>query len=187
MSYPVRRQDWSWDEFLAYADQKAERHEFIDGEPVLQAQGTRAHALVLTALAAILHESLKGKGYAVMVNAPFLRVGEDRFRPDVMVVEGERSDHDDVHEEHAPVLLAEVISGGTERRDRGRKWISYRSIPSLTVYLLVDPANRTVEIFTRSRDVWQVEFLDSRDRLRLGAPLSVDLTVANVFEDLGPL
>lgn len=185
MSFPVRRQDWSWEEFLAYADHKAERHEFIDGEPILQAPGTRAHALVLTALAANLRDALRGQGHAVMVNTPFLRVREDRFRPDVMVVEGHRDDNSTA-EEDAPLLLAEVMSGGTERRDRGRKWISYRTIPSLLAYLLVDPANQTVEVFLRRKEVWQLEVLDHDAPLVLPVPLACRIPVSHFFEDLGP-
>ncbi len=46
-------------------------------------------------------------------------------------------------------MIVEVVSPATEDYDRGRKFEHYRSIPSLSRYLLVASARINVELYTR--------------------------------------
>lgn len=47
--------------------------------------------------------------------------------------------------EHAPCLVVEVISPGTESIDRREKMLNYRKMPSLRAYLIVDQDRRWIE------------------------------------------
>lgn len=51
-----------------------------------------------------------------------------------------------------PVLIVEVISPSTEGYDRGKKFDSYRSIPSFREYLIVHQDRRHVEYYSRQDD-----------------------------------
>jgi len=50
-----------------------------------------------------------------------------------------------------PQLIVEVLSESTERYDRGDKWLAYRTIPSLTDYVMVSSTRREVEHYQRCR------------------------------------
>ncbi|MDZ4792535.1 MAG: Uma2 family endonuclease [Hyphomicrobiales bacterium] len=72
--------------------------------------------------------------------------------PDVLVfcrklTEGATSVHD-------PVVLFEVLSKGTEQRDRSEKWALYQKLPSLQHYVLVERDKAQVEVFSRPDAEW---------------------------------
>jgi len=48
-----------------------------------------------------------------------------------------------------PQLIIEVLSESTERYDRGDKWLAYRTIPSLTDYVMISSIRREVEHYQR--------------------------------------
>jgi Uma2 family endonuclease len=70
--------------------------------------------------------------------------------PDVLVVCGEPAFADE-HRDMVtnPKLIVEVLSPTTESYDRGRKFESYRTIPSLEEYVLVSQERPHVERFLR--------------------------------------
>jgi len=45
-----------------------------------------------------------------------------------------------------------VLSESTERYDRGDKWLAYRTIPSLTDYVMISSTRREVEHYQRLPD-----------------------------------
>ncbi|GEO80396.1 Uma2 family endonuclease [Pararhodospirillum oryzae] len=174
-------QIWSWPEFVSYADSVADRAEFIDGQPVLQATGTRDHARAVLGVGLALRAVLSDHGFDAVTAGPWLRIGEDRFLPDVMVVSREALAETTTREIASAVIVVEVLSGSTELRDRGRKWASYRRLPGLHAYLLVDTINREVEAFTQRSDVWTVDFLGEGDRASLQQPVPMKLPVKRLL------
>jgi Uma2 family endonuclease len=73
--------------------------------------------------------------------------------PDSSVVCGEARFHD----EHRDVLVnprvvIEVLSPSTERYDRGKKFLRYQQIPSLTDYIMIAQAYPSVEHYARRAD-----------------------------------
>lgn len=81
------------------------------------------------------------------------------------------------------MLIAEVLSESTEKRDRDAKWRLYRRLPSLRHYLLVSQTERRIEHFAREGDVWRYEDLTGEGGLHFGA-LAVSLPVAAVYEGI---
>ena len=55
-----------------------------------------------------------------------------------------------------PFLLAEVVSPGSDNRDRAEKWDLYRRLPSLQHYLMIDRDRAVIDVMDRAgeRD-WQ--------------------------------
>jgi Uma2 family endonuclease len=73
--------------------------------------------------------------------------------PDVVVVCGEPQFTDDRRDTLVnPNLIVEVLSESTEAYDRGRKFEHYRSLESLSEYLLVSSERVSAELFTRRPD-----------------------------------
>jgi Uma2 family endonuclease len=59
-----------------------------------------------------------------------------------------------------PVIIVEVMSPSSEADDAGRKWFSYRKIPSLKHYLVFSQDQR-VEVHSRAGDLWRERFLSA--------------------------
>jgi Uma2 family endonuclease len=51
-----------------------------------------------------------------------------------------------------PDMIFEVLSPMTELHDRGAKWIAYRTIPTLTDYVMISSARRELEHYHRDAD-----------------------------------
>lgn len=94
-----------------------------------------------------------------------------------------------VLEERGQLCLGEtnryVFSDSTERYDRGAKFASYRSIPTLEDYLLVSQTAVQVEHYHRRPDgTWIFRVLGPRQVLELSSlscSLSVEAVYAKVF------
>ena len=78
--------------------------------------------------------------------------------PDVIVVCGEPEFDDDQVDTLInptlinPTLIVEVLSGSTESYDRGKKFGHYRSVESITEYLLVAQDECRIEQFVKQTD-----------------------------------
>jgi Uma2 family endonuclease len=60
-----------------------------------------------------------------------------------------------------PVIIVEVMSPSSEADDAGRKWFSYRKIPSLKHYLVFSQDQRVVQVHSRAGDLWRERFLSA--------------------------
>jgi Uma2 family endonuclease len=88
-----------------------------------------------------------------------------------------------------PSVLFEVLSDSTESYDRGEKFAHYRTIPSLTDYVLLSQKQVLVEHFQRQDDGgWLLRALGPGDSLALpsiGCEVAVDGFYRKVFEERG--
>src|SRR5437660_2835910 len=80
------------------------------------------------------------------------QVNERRyFYPDVTVACGEQ----DEKTLKNPVLVIEVLSPSTEKRDRGAKFKAYKRLPSLQEYVLIGSESKTIEVYRREGAFWK--------------------------------
>lgn len=100
--------------------------------------------------------------------------------PDVMVVCGDLEPGATSTDQ--PVVLFEVMSSGSEARDRFEKWHLYRLLEALQHYVLVVRDRPLVEVFDRNDGEWTghhvIEGLDAV--LRLEA-IDVELPLATIY------
>ena len=94
-------------------------------------------------------------------------------RPDVLVYCGPRVPRG-VQEVGNPLILVEVLSPSTKKRDHGVKLEGYFTLPSLFHYLIIDPERRL--LVHHRPGVAETEIVTG-PRLQLEPPgLDVDLT-----------
>ena len=74
-------------------------------------------------------------------------MADDFYYPDVFVRCG--AERGDPYFKTDPVLIAEVLSPGTQRYGRGDKRLAFFGLPSLSEYVLIVQDRRRVEIFRR--------------------------------------
>lgn len=84
-----------------------------------------------------------------------------------------------------PALLVEVLSPSTADNDRGRKFLFYRSIPSLHYYLLVETQKPQVELFSRiDADNWNFREYRGLDKVVPLPALTLELPLVEVYRKL---
>jgi Uma2 family endonuclease len=143
------------EEYLSI-DRAAEwRSEYIDGEMIARDRASHRHSIITANIAGELGNHLRNSPCTVALAQ--LRVATDRRRhytyPDVVVVcDPPQFVDDQLDTVTNPTLIAEVLSDSTEKYDRGGKFERYRSIPSLSEYLLLAQDRVHVELFTRQPD-----------------------------------
>ena len=183
--------------FLAWEAVQPVRREYVDGQVypktgALGAQDTIAHntvahnTITLNAYTS-LRPALKGTPCRAYCMDLKLRVNDkgDFLYPDLMVTcdARDRPSVEDRFISH-PWLIAEVLSDSTAAYDRGRKFELYRSIASLTHYLLIEQDRPHADLFFKNEQgQWVLQALTADDAIqieRLGQPWPV----ATLFEEV---
>lgn len=85
-----------------------------------------------------------------------------------------------------PVVVVEVLSPGTETRDRFEKWDGYRQIPELTHYVLVQRDKPLAEIRTRDGQAWKLDTIEGLDAELALPALDFAMPLSAVYEDVLP-
>jgi Uma2 family endonuclease len=83
-----------------------------------------------------------------------------------------------------PTALIEVLSPGTEPRDRYEKWDRYKELPSLRHYVLVHRDKPMIEVRSRQGDIWTVEIIEGLDQIFALPALDFEMALAAVYEDV---
>jgi len=128
------------------------KSEYFQGEMFAMGGAGAAHNRLVWNLIAELGPRLRSgpcQGYPSDMRVRVSATGLYTY-PDVVVVCGEPRFLDDRRDTLLnPSLIVEVLSPSTEAYDRGRKFEHYRSIPSLTEYLLVASDRIHLDLYAR--------------------------------------
>lgn len=122
------------DYLLAERD-AAVRHEYLNGQVVAMAGGSRAHNLLATRVARLLGNHLEGGPCRVFQSDMKVQVSAANryYYPDVMVCCGPIAAEPEPDYETAPCLIVEVLSPRTADTDDGEKRVNYQTLASLQV------------------------------------------------------
>ena len=174
-------------DFLAWEASQTEKHEFVAGEVFAMVGALREHVMVSLNIASALKQRLRGKPCHTYIADLKLRVEatDAFFYPDVMV----SCDTNDNKAEQFisnPTLIIEVLSDSTAAYDRGDKFAAYRSLESLQEYVIVDIDSRRVECFRRTMEnEWLLHDYHGDVACQFHS-LDIDITLADIFEDIEP-
>ena len=145
------------------------RHEFLDGEVVAMAGGSRAHNLLTTRVARLFGNHLEGSSCRVYQSDMKVRIerGNRFYYPDVMVCCDPLGPDADDYYETAPKLFVEVLSPRTAANDDGEKRVNYQTLESVIEYLLLDPETGAAVLYRRNGAFWTRYALAADDDLEL--------------------
>lgn len=169
------------DEFLGWEERQDGRHEFLQGEVVAMVGGTVAHNQIAGNVYTALRAELRGSPCRVFQETMRILAAESVFYPDVFVTCAAMDDRDRLATE--PTVIVEVLSDSTSSYDHTTKNAAYRSLPSLTQYVLVHQRVAVVESFRRAGDGWTHELLSGRDGTLTIPALEVTLPLSTIYED----
>lgn len=158
------------DEYLKLEEKSKIRYEFMDGEIFAMAGATRKHNLATTNISTELNLQLRETDCEVYASdfRVKLRDGHNVY-PDVAVACGEIDTTDNDKTLLNPVVVFEVLSKSTEKRDRSEKAEDYFNLRSLKEYILVSQYRVRIEHFSRQKNnVWTLKiYEDLEDLLEL--------------------
>ena len=175
----------TFEDYLEFEEASPLRHEFVAGEVYAMEGASRRHGRIVGNIYMRLRTAAAGGPCEAYLVGLQLRVGNDIYYPDAIVA-CSPSDTDN-HRVNEPRLLVEVTSPSTARVDRTNKLQAYRSIPSLTTYLIVEQASRRVVRHWRDTSgEWQQEDLRGDGTMMLSCPEAM-LTLDQIYEGLAPL
>lgn len=169
-------------EYLALERTAEKKSEYYNGEIFAMAGATHPHNVIVTNTVAHLNTQLRRRGCELYSNDMRVKVSPTDLytSPDVVVVCGSPRFEDEQQDTWLnPTLLVEMLSKSTEDYDRRRKFEHYRTLESLTDYVLISQERALVEHRVhRADNRWLVSFYTGTETSvpieSLGCKLALD-------------
>ncbi len=179
---------WTAAEYLAFERHHPEKHMFVDGNVILQAGSSRAHAIISANVLSNLHQQLHARSCTVYGSDMRIAIPKaKRYVYAEVTVACQTSQFEDDQEDILtnPTLIVEVLSPSTERDDRGKKFLAYQTINSFQEYLVIAQDSIFIEHFVRHTDkLWLFEAItDLTSEVRLGS-IDCTLSIASIYEKI---
>ena len=142
-------------EYLAGERKREYKSEYWNGELYAMAGASERHNLITTNVVIELGTQLRGRSCKVYPSDMRVQIKVTGLYtyPDVVVVCGKpRFEDEDNDTLLNPTVLVEVLSKSTETYDRGKKFENYRTLDSLTEYVMIAQDRVHVEHYVRQLD-----------------------------------
>lgn len=143
------------EEYLALERRAEYKNEYFDGEIFAMVGASRKHNLITTNITRELSQQLKATPCEVYSSDMRIRIPNANIYTyaDVTVAGGEPKFEDaELDTLLNPDLIVEVLSKSTASYDRRQKFAFYRTIESLTDYILVSQETLHVEQYAKQAD-----------------------------------
>ena len=176
------------EQYLEIERQAEYKSEYFNGEMFAFAGATENHVVIVGNLSANFHAQLRNKKCKFYANDMRVKVNITGLYtyPDVVVVCGIPQFEDNENDTLLnPIVIIEVLSPSTENYDRGTKFEHYRTIESLSDYILVAQDKIHVEHYVRQSDrSWLFsEFKSIKDKFQIQS-IGRDLSVEEIYEKI---
>lgn len=172
------------EEFLVWAETRPEKHwELFDGAPQMQQSQTWGHQEAVMALYRLFYAAIRDANLPLFVGTQGIAVKagpHTAFEPDVVVFSGRMAKADSVVPE--PVIVAEVLSPSTARKDLTVKFAGYFNVPSIEHYLIADWEEQEIIHHRREGRGLAKPVILREGRLALDPP-GLALDIAEIFRD----
>ena len=181
--------EYTLEEYAELEKNSEERLEFFEGNVWSMAGASPNHESIVINLSAELRNKLRGRGCKIYGSN--LRVKVPIYQPyrypDVTAISGERA-FENFHGLEVlvnPSLIVEVLSPSTEAFDLNEKFTYYKSIESLTEYMLVAQEFPHVTLYTKqTTEVWlHREYNSTEDKVYLSS-LDCEISLAEIYLDI---
>jgi Uma2 family endonuclease len=134
------------DEFERFTENRDERYELIDGQPIRKPDMKPPHIWVIERLKRRL-ERMLSKGLFIRDDKPVEFSGSYLPRPDIAVVRGDEDTYETRYPLPEDVALLIEVSITTLSDDQGKKRRVYSS-SNIAVYWIINAVDRQVEVYT---------------------------------------
>jgi Uma2 family endonuclease len=145
----------SLEEFLIWEAKQEEKYEYDDGVIIMMTGGMRIHNLISGGVYATLRQQLAGKSCIPHFETKIICPNRKVRYPDVSVDCGPWNPKDTYQK--TPTLVVEVLSPSSGATDYLRKTRDYASVPSIDIYLIVNPDSPIIDVFRRVGDALEMQ------------------------------
>lgn len=187
MSSSVIECQYTAQEYLALERAAETKSEYYQGEIIPMTGASRRHNLLVTSLIVALYNQIGECHCEVYPSDMRVAIPAETYTyPDVVVAcDPPQFEDAQVDTLVNPTVLVEVLSQSTENYDRGRKFQGYRTINSLTDYILISQDRCRVEQFTRQPDdFWLYKaYEEMTDTLQIQS-IDCAIQLQNIYEKL---
>ncbi len=162
----------SEDEYLEGEEISDIKHEYIDGEVWEMAGASLRHNIITSAVSRHFGNHLEGARCTTVSSDFKVKTTDCFFYPDVVVLCSDDDEYNYFTDK--PLIIVEVLSKNTRKIDQTIKMASYKTLPSLQEYVLIEQDFAEVEVCRRNNN-WISE------RYFLGDDVtfeSIDLTLS---------
>lgn len=171
--------------YLEMERQSKVKHEYFAGRMYAMSGASYEHNQIASNLVRLIGNQLEDQECDVIQSDLRVQVSSTGLYtyPDVVVICGEPR-FADSHMDTLlnPIFIAEVLSSSTEAYDRGEKFSHYRTLESLTDYLLVSQNRQRIELYTRQPDgEWRYRVIESENASLKVESLGIHLYLADVY------
>lgn len=160
------------------------KHEYLGGVVYAMAGARNVHNVIATNTIVAVGARLRGRRCRPFNSDTKIRIRlpvQVRFYyPDVSVVCQPNPQNDSFQDE--PALLVEVLSRRTRRIDEGEKKDAYLTIPSLSVYILIEQELPAVVVFRRTEHGFVREVYEGLGAVVPLGELQTELPLAEIYE-----
>lgn len=167
-------------DYLAGEEISDIKHEYVEGQVYARAGAKINHNKIVRNMSSLLWNHLRHQPCEPLSGDMLVKTLGKRFRyPDVVVVcDDDPSEDERVLE--SPILIIEVLSKSTRKKDKGEKRLEYLAIPSLLEYVLIEQDFAEIEVQRRSAS-WQSSYYFLGDEVVLES-VNASLPVEAIYE-----
>lgn len=182
----ARLRRWTLEEFLAWEEHQAAKHEFVDGEVPLMTGVTQGHDRIVANLIANLSGKLRGSPCRAGRSDLRVMTGNGNVRyPDVLIDCGPF--RCEAREASEPVVLLEVLSRTTAWTDLHDKLRDYDATPAVRQYIVVAQDEPRIVVWERdpSGRLALASGLEAQDGQLALSATDAALRMSEIYEGLG--
>ena len=175
---------WTVEQFLAWAAKQEGRYEFDGQRPVAMTGGTARHNRITTNIHAALRSRLRGTPCSYFGPDLGVRtIGEAVRFPDALITCTKFPDTERIAPDF--VVVFEVLSPESGRRDHIEKVREYAAVASILHYAIVESSGSGLLVLHRKRgnDPFTALTLAGEDTLTL-PEIGIQIPVAEFYEDV---
>ncbi len=167
----------SEEEYLEIEQHSDIKHEYINGEMWAMAGTSLAHNILTSNVSRHFGNHLDGTRCTAVSSDLKVKANHHFFYPDVVVLCS--NENDDFYTEQ-PLILVEVLSKSTEKFDKTFKMESYKTLPSLQEYVLIQQDTAEIMVCPRNNS-WAAEFFFLGDNVTFES-IGLTLPVETIYQ-----
>lgn len=179
------------EEYLRIEDESLQKHEYHNGKIIPVSGASFIHNAIAVNVLTALKIATRGQDSTYYVTNSDTKIwieAIERFvYPDVAVVSGAPyffEKRKDIITN--PLLVVEILSPGTQKKDRTSKFDLYRTLSSLKEYVLVDQDQSIVSIFSQADDWKETKARGMNQYVNLTSTNTV-LELSGIYEGIDAL
>jgi len=150
---------------------------YAENALVDMAGGSVAHAALCARIATLVNVAVGDSPCMAYSSDARMKLAEKQYLyPDVMISCGQEAGSMLTN----PIVVIEVLSPTTEKRDRGAKFKAYQALPSVQEYMLIGSEYKSIEVHRREGNFWRQYHYQEGDLVEL-ASIGVSFPFDDVY------